>query len=196
MKTSDNVSGDNVSSNIHSTTQHRPRTVREQGRRVFPGRAARVGPSRRRSLAAMASRRLALAIVAAGLSAALAGCISEGTIGQGSTSGDGGPACQAGEVKSCVCPGGLIGVQECEGDGFGWHVCDDCSAPDAGAALPDGGWDEFGTDAGGGGGMICVAPGDECEPTFPDLDSDPCCDDSQDYHCCPIFRVCVIDCWR
>lgn len=189
MMSSDNVSSVNVSGTTHGATPHRPRTAR---------RAARDGASRRRSLAAVASRRLALATVAAGLCAALAGCISEGTIGQGSTSGDGGPACQPGEVKSCFCPGGLVGVQACEEDGFGWHVCGDCGGgmSDGGGPLPDGGWNEFGTDAGGGGDLVCVPPGGDCVPTFPDLDNDPCCDESEDYHCCPIFGVCVIDCWR
>jgi hypothetical protein len=49
-------------------------------------------------------------------------------------------ACQPGESRDCVCPGGRLGNQVCTADGLGWEDCDCTCTPDCDgkACGPDG----------------------------------------------------------
>jgi len=43
----------------------------------------------------------------------------------------------------------------------------------------------------------CIEKDEPCDPTFPDMDDDPCCDyRDQGMHCCPVLHKCVEDWWE
>lgn len=60
----------------------------------------------------------------------------------GSDTDGGAPACTPGATQACVCSGGVAGGQACSKDGLSWLACE------CGAAVPDVGATDTGTDAG------------------------------------------------
>lgn len=121
------------------------------------------------------------------------------------SSEDDGPVsakCVPGEQSSCACPGGLVGVQVCEGDGT-YGACTACSPTGSGGASGSGGSAGGGGATGGSGGSSgasggsggaggacsnhCSNAAQDCGETGVDCGG-PCA-------ACPPTKYVIADCW-